>query len=311
MCQGTSLFTPRAVEYRKSQGLGNDDSIAVVVQTMINPSVSGVAYSPSPNNPEEILIESAWGLCTTVVDGRPCDIYRVRDTITGNIISDISPKKEEMEVYDEKERAVVVKKVPLWKVGRSSLSNEQIREVAETVKSIERAYGMPMDKEFAYEEGTGKLYVLQARPLTGVNVYEENITLPDIPSDRVLATSKNIRKQGMFEGPAVVVRGVDHVNRTFNVDGDLVEMNRQYNQGYVLLAPEIPPQLEQFVTNAKAMVVTECGTTGHAAAIATERGLIYMGRTVGTMNNLLETIRSGDVVGVAASRDQGMLYKPS
>jgi pyruvate, water dikinase len=303
-----SLFTPRAIEYRRSQKLPNDDSIAIVTQKMINSLVSGVAYSPSPNNLSEILIESTWGLCTSTVDGRTVDIYRVLDTVTGNIIEDISPKKNEMDIFSMADRKVMTVKVPLLKAGISSLTRDQVIETAKAAKSVERSYGLPMDLEFAYEENTGNHHILQARPITRMSALEKEIKLPNIPANRILARSKNIRNQGTFEGPAVVVRGVDHVNKRFQVDGDLAEMNREFNEGYILLSPEVPPQLEQHVTNARAMYATECGTTGHAAAIATEKGIIYLGRGVSPMPNLLESIRSGTKLGIAVSKDEGILY---
>ena len=306
-----SLFTPRAVQYRQSQGLSQTDAIALVVQEMIDPVVSGVAYSPSPNNLDEILIESTWGLCTSIVEGRSCDIYRVLDTVTGNVIQDISPKKNEMDVYNAKTKKVETQKIS-WLSGKkvsSSLTQEQVIEVAKTIKSIERAYGMPMDMEFAFDNKSN-LFVLQARPLTGTVQNEINLQLPNIPTDRVLARSRNTRNQGIYEGPVVVVRKVDHANRSFDVDGDLIELNKQFKEGYVLLTPEVPPQLEQYVTNARAMYATECGTTGHAAAIAVEKGIIYLGRGTSNIPNLLQTVRSGMQVGIAVSKDEGILYIP-
>jgi pyruvate,water dikinase len=304
-----SLFTPRAIQYRQTQGLEKESSIAVVVQEMIDPAVSGVAYSPSPNSLDEILIESTWGLCTSIVDGRPCDIYRVVDTITEDIVKDISPKKNERDKYNLKQKKVITQKVPLLKRKSSSLKKDQILEVARTIKSIERAYGVPMDMEFAYGRGSN-LYVLQARPLTGIVQNETNIEIPNISNNRILAKSRNTRNQGIYEGPAVVVRGVDHINKRFDVDGDLIELNKKFKDGYVLLTPEVPPQLEQYVTNAKAMYATECGTTGHAAAIATEKGIIYLGRGNSNVPNLLEDIRSGTRIGIAVSKDEGLLYIP-
>ncbi len=336
-----SLYTPRAINYRQSQqsrqndslsvfnrfisffkpGKNQDespqqqtqnpiqgDSIAVVAQQMINPTVSGVAYSPSPSNLDEILIESSWGLCTSVVDGRTCDIYKVKDTVTGNSAKDISPKKEHMEVFDPEQGKLITKSVPPHKKGEPSLTDEQVLEVAQTVKSVERAYGCPMDMEFAYDKN-GQLYVLQARPITGIQQNQQEIELPNIPQSRILVESKNTRNQGIFEGPVVVVRGVDHVNRSFDIDGDLIELNKRYSDGYILLSPEVPPQLEQHVTNAKAMYATECGTTGHAAAIAVEKGIIYLGRGVSNVQNLLASVRSGDELGIAVSKEEGILYR--
>jgi pyruvate,water dikinase len=301
-----SLFTARAIEYRQRGSL-QDDSIALVVQTMIDPVASGVAYSPSPNNPGEILVESTWGLCTSVVDGRPCDIYRVLDTVTGNIVGDVSPKKIEQDVFSKTQKRVVTQEISGSKKSEASLTNEQVLEAAKTVKSIERAYGCPMDMEFAFDK-SGNLYVLQARPITTMQNQIKNIVLPNIPVNRILARSKNLRNQGIFEGPAVVVRRVDHVNKSFDIDGDLEEMNRQFSEGYVLLTPEVPPQLEQYVTNARAMYATECGTTGHAAAVASERGIIYLGRGASSIPNLLQVVRSGTKIGLAANQTEGILY---
>ena len=301
-----SLFTSRAIEYRKSQSLSTEDAIAVVVQNMINPKTSGVAYSPSPSNLDEILIESTWGLCTSVVDGRSCDIYRVIDTVTGDTIQDISPKKKEMDVFDKRKKSVITEQVPFLTVKAPSLEKSKVLEVAKMIKQIERAYGRPMDMEFAYDN-SGKLYVLQARPLTSVSYNERNVKLPNIPQNRILARSKNVRNQGIFEGPAVVVRLVDHANQSFTIDGDILEMDRKYSNGYVLISPEVPPQLEQVVTNAKGMYATECGTTGHAAAIACEKGIVYLGRG-DSIPNLLTTVRSGTKVGIASSKDEGILY---
>ena len=59
------------------------------------------------------------------------------------------------------------------------LSDKHISELAELVKKIEKHYGKSMDTEWAVEDG--KLYMLQARPVT--TVYENN----DTKSSKVLS----------------------------------------------------------------------------------------------------------------------------
>jgi pyruvate,water dikinase len=44
------------------------------------------------------------------------------------------------------------------------VSDEEIRELAQVAKSIERHYGVPQDIEWAIENGT--VYLLQSRPET-------------------------------------------------------------------------------------------------------------------------------------------------
>src|SRR3989338_5804661 len=67
-----SLFTARAIYYRKKNNfLTEDVLIAVVIQKMVNSEKSGVMFSinPSTNNETEIMIESAFGLGEVVVGG--------------------------------------------------------------------------------------------------------------------------------------------------------------------------------------------------------------------------------------------------
>ncbi len=301
-----SLYTPRSILYTKTKGLEPSKVIAVVVHRLVKADFGGVAYSPSPNNADEIQIESAWGLPTTVVDGKPCDIFRVSNSITEDIVSDISPKKNEMEVYDPKSRKVIIKNVEKKLRGFPSLLEYHVKDVAREVKYIERAYELPMDMEFAYENGV--LYVLQSRPITTINRQEKIVALPNIPVNNILVRSKNTRNQGQFKGPVIVVKSIDHVNHQFNVDGDLIELDKKFRDGYILVTPEIPPQLEQYLTNARAIHATECGTTGHAAAVADEKGILYLGRGTSVVPNLLDVLQSGMNLGIAASKDQGIVF---
>ena len=59
-----SLWTARAVAYRKSGGFTEFPSIAVVVQTMVASEVSGVMFTGNPLNAatDEIMLNASWGL---------------------------------------------------------------------------------------------------------------------------------------------------------------------------------------------------------------------------------------------------------
>lgn len=67
-----SLYNDRAIFYRHEKGFGNFEiSIAVVVQKMVNAEKAGVMFSANPinGNKEEVIIEAAWGLGESVVQG--------------------------------------------------------------------------------------------------------------------------------------------------------------------------------------------------------------------------------------------------
>lgn len=59
-----SIFSSRAIFYRKKNNETSDIAVAVVVQKMVQSEVSGVAFSinPASNNFNEIVIESVFGL---------------------------------------------------------------------------------------------------------------------------------------------------------------------------------------------------------------------------------------------------------
>src|SRR5262249_23272466 len=66
-----SLWTARALAYRKTQGFDSFPSIAVVVQAMVESEVSGVMFTANPVNTatDEIVINASFGLGEAVVSG--------------------------------------------------------------------------------------------------------------------------------------------------------------------------------------------------------------------------------------------------
>ena len=66
-----SLFTARAVYYRKKQGFNTEQvGIAVVVQKMINGQTSGIMFTAEPTGDEtKIVIEAGFGLGEAIVSG--------------------------------------------------------------------------------------------------------------------------------------------------------------------------------------------------------------------------------------------------
>ena len=68
-----SLFTPRAIFYRFEKGMhGTHISVAVVIQTMIQSEVSGIAFSVHPvtEDRNQLIIEAGFGLGEAIVSGQ-------------------------------------------------------------------------------------------------------------------------------------------------------------------------------------------------------------------------------------------------
>ena len=68
----TSVHSPRAVEYRRRQGLSAEGSkIAVLVQQLVPADVSTIVFGANPvtGNRQEVVVNASWGLGESVVGG--------------------------------------------------------------------------------------------------------------------------------------------------------------------------------------------------------------------------------------------------
>ena len=161
-----SLFTARAIYYRKTKGFDHMKSlIAVVVQTMVDARAAGVAFSVNPidNNKNDIVIEASFGLGEAVVSGQVTpDLYVVhKDTLK---IHQKTVNEQEWGFYrDQKTGKTIKKNVPDPKA--QVLSDKEIITIGKLVKQVEQHYGCPQDTEWAVDE-KGNLFLLQARPIT-------------------------------------------------------------------------------------------------------------------------------------------------
>ena len=158
-----SLFTERAIYYREINKFKHEDVfISVVVQAMVDSEKAGVMFTVNPvtKNHDEILIEGNYGLGETVVSGEvtPDSYFISKDGKIGQ--KNIAEKTWGL-FRDEKGGNI---KKDIDTPDEQLLSDEQIIELAEIGKKIEKHYDKPMDIEWAVFGG--KFYVLQARPIT-------------------------------------------------------------------------------------------------------------------------------------------------
>lgn len=159
------LWQPRAAHYRTIKGIDHrKEAMAVVVMQTVPSFVSGVAFTLNPvtGATDEVLINASWGLGEAVVSGIVTpDNYIVRKS--GEVL--------QRDVFDKNVRVVPIpggtekQETPRGLATAPALTDEQIRQVAETATKVETHYGCPMDIEFAFDE-RGRFYLLQARPIT-------------------------------------------------------------------------------------------------------------------------------------------------
>ncbi|MFN0285091.1 MAG: PEP/pyruvate-binding domain-containing protein [Kineosporiaceae bacterium] len=166
-----SLFTDRAITYRREMGYPDDASaMSVGVQKMVTPRTAGVAFTLNPTNGDrsQVAIDASWGLGEAVVSGSVTPDNFLVDKVVGQVTSrTISPKHIEHRLGDD--GRVVETEVEPARRDAACLSDDEIRAVAALARRAERHYGCPQDVEWALDaqlpEGENIL-LLQSRPET-------------------------------------------------------------------------------------------------------------------------------------------------
>lgn len=166
-----SLWHERVMQYVIERGLtGSAPAMAVVIQPMLDATVSGVAYSihPVTGRSYYVAINAVPGLAAPLVEGHIAPDHYVVETG-----SDQQPIWVRRRTLAHKTQRLTITEdglrdepIPEAAQRRSSLSDSQLFELARMAKTAERAFGHPVDLEWAIDSRS--LWTLQARPVTGV-----------------------------------------------------------------------------------------------------------------------------------------------
>ncbi|MFZ7101451.1 MAG: phosphoenolpyruvate synthase [Peptococcaceae bacterium] len=159
-----SLFTERAVTYRLQNGFDyRKVHLAVVVQEMVFPEVSGILFTADPvsGNRKVLSIDAGFGLGEALVSGLVnADIYKVR---SGKVIDKkVSAKK--LAVYALKDGGTQEQETPPEQQKRQALTDEQILQLEGMGRKVEEHFGCPQDIEWCLADDT--FYIVQSRPIT-------------------------------------------------------------------------------------------------------------------------------------------------
>ena len=160
-----SANSDSAITYRQRVGLFTRPSIAVVVQSLLDPESAGVMFTRNPiNGADERLIEASWGLGETVVAGRVIpDTYRVARS--GEVLERAAGYKK-IRVRSLPDGGTVEEAVAPELVESLCLDDEQLGELGRLAARCEEVYGPGRDIEWAI--AGGQLYLLQCRAVTRV-----------------------------------------------------------------------------------------------------------------------------------------------
>lgn len=294
-----SLFTDRAISYRRDRGFTNGDvDIAVVVQQMVRSDLaaSGVLFTIDPESGAEnvIYITSSYGFGELVVQGRvnPDQFYVFKPGLKENHKALIEKR------LGSKQKKLVCANGALKEENVSpseqqcfSISDDEVLQLARWALQIEEHYGRPMDIEWAKDGITQKLFIVQARPET-VHGAKSASTLESY----VLEESGKLLVRGEPVG-SKIGQGKAHVIR------DVSEIGR-FRAGEVLVTEMTDPDWEPIMKIASAIVTERGGRTCHAAIISRELGIPCVIGAEGAT----QKIQSGQEITVDCSQGEGRVF---
>lgn len=163
-CWG-SLFTERAVAYRRRRGVEEDAvSIAVVVQAMVAAEAAGVLFTANPltGARDEAVIDATWGLGEALVSGEVTPEHLVLDAT--DRVRQRQPGRYERVVRADP--AGGTRTVEPSGSDAAVLSDRLAAELAGLGRRIAARFGVPQDIEWAWD--VRSLWIVQARPLTAL-----------------------------------------------------------------------------------------------------------------------------------------------
>ncbi|MHB1188910.1 phosphoenolpyruvate synthase [Thiobacillus sp.] len=299
-----SLFTDRAIVYRNNHGFDHMQvALSIGVQEMVrsDKAGSGVMFSIDTETgfPRSVLINCAWGLGETVVQGmvEPDEYHVFKPLLESDTLQPIIEKilggKAQKMVY-ARGGSATAKLVNTSKKERSSfvLGDQEILQLARWACVIEAHYGQPMDMEWAKDGESGELYIVQARPET-VQSRKEAGTL------KTYRLKKKGRRlvTGLAVGDSIAAGKVCRLESPAQID--------RFEDGAVLVTKMTDPDWVPIMKKASAIVTDHGGRTSHAAIVSRELGLTALvgaGDATGVLKNGMEVTVS------CAEGDAGHVY---
>ena len=252
-----SAFGARVLFYRLKQGLPGEMMVGVVVQSMIDSDKSGVMFTtdPASRDASRIVIEAAWGLGESVVQGAVTPDRHVLDKNSLELIATSIAEKEFLLEWDEDTRAT--QRIELRGDRRSRapvLTAAEIKTLGDLARRVEAHYGVPQDIEFAIRGGS--VFLTQSRPITTLLLHARE----EAPK----SSGKPI-VSGLGASPGLV----SGIVRVLASPAESALMQT----GEILVTRMTSPDWVPIMRRAKAVVTDSGGMTSHAAIVARELGM--------------------------------------
>ena len=293
-----SLFTDRAIVYRVTNGFDHMKvALSVGIQQMVavRSECAGVMFTIDTESgfKNAVVVSSIYGLGENIVQGHVSpDEFIVFKPTRAILKKKLGTKK--MKMVPVANSQTKNNPVPVHDQERFSITDDQVRTLADWGIKIEEHYGHPMDIEWALDEDDKQLYIVQARAETvqsrrDVNVIEEYKLAEE---GRVLVKGTSVGNK-IGQGKASKIMSVKDID--------------DFKEGDVLVTEMTDPDWVPIMKIASAIVTDKGGRTCHAAIVSRELGIPCV---VGT-GNASELIADGQNVTVSCGGggDEGTVYE--
>jgi len=302
-----SLFNERAIKYRQDMGFPDMKvALSIGVQHMVRSDIggAGVIFTLEPESGFRNVVHIAanWGLGENVVQGAvETDEYQVfkptlREGKRAILQRRLGAKQKTMVLAPAGNKqpgsTTLNLETPQDRRDRFVLSDAEVEQLARWAVTIEDHYGMPMDIEWAKDGGTGRLYIVQARPET-VHSTKDPFQLKEYE----LKAKGTVLVTGGAVGSKIAAGRVRKLDSPAQAD--------QLLDGEVLVTDITNPDWDPVLKRASAIVTNKGGRTSHAAIVAREMGTVAV---VGALN-ATEVLTDGQLITVSCAEGRtGKIY---
>ncbi|MGQ9687250.1 MAG: PEP/pyruvate-binding domain-containing protein [Desulfobaccales bacterium] len=254
-----SQWSPRALVYVVQKGLDPRElAMSVGCLVMVPARASGVLFTEDPTGarPGVMVVEAAWGLGPTVVEGTliPDRFLLSKEGDISILEQHLSPKTHRLRAAPLQE-GLITEAVPEAESRQAALSPEELLQLGRYGRRLEEYFGEPQDIEFAVDD-KGQVIILQSRPLTVSQPQAADISAERLRQHPILLDQGTPACFGVAAGPVFIIER----------DEDLA----RFPEGAVLVARYTSARYGSVIHKAAALVVDIGSATSHLAILARE-----------------------------------------
>lgn len=272
-----SLYTDRAITYREQHGFQHTRvALSVGVQQMIHADAAGVMFSLDTESgfPDVVTVNANWGLGETVVNGsvNPDRFMVFKPFLNSPDLTPVIEKtlgsKLQKLVYGDDDAPTATLDTTEAERGCLVLKDSELVQLARWAVLIEQHYDKPMDMEWARDQHTGELFILQARPETVESSRDHSVLV----RYQLTGTGK-LLLEGASVGSAIATGRVCRVKSPADV--------ADFPEGAILVSERTDPDWLPIMRKAAGVITDRGGPTSHAAIVSRE---LKLPAIVGTGN---------------------------